>query len=160
MNSESNSLRSLIKQWLDPLKQRFVSEQDTIHTVPKQLACAALLIEVMKMDGNMDIAEEQVLTQRLIHHFKLAPDEISQLTSEANLELDESTDYHQFTQALNQQLSIDEKIALVESLWLMAAADGQIDAHENHLIRKIADLLHLRHSEFVAIKDKVLKSQK
>jgi uncharacterized tellurite resistance protein B-like protein len=79
------------------------------------------------------------------------------LTSEAQSKLENSIDYHQFTKALNQQLSIPEKLDLVESLWMMAAADGHIDAHENHLLRKIADLLHLRHSEISAIKDKVLK---
>jgi len=157
MKAPKFSLNSLVKQWLNPLKDHLSGAPKHPQGPTKQLASAALLIEVMKMDGCLSDSEQKMLTQRLVHHFSLDINDVLELTTDANVELEKATDYYQFTRALNQQLSISEKLDLVESLWLMAAADGRIDANENHLIRKIADLLHLRRSEFVTIKDKVLK---
>ncbi len=145
-------------RWLNPLKEIFSQPEIVKKTVSAETATAVLLVEVMKMDGKLEPQEEKLLLERLAQHFNLDKEEILKLANEAHTKLDDATDYHQFTRALNQQLSIDEKLALLKSLWMMAAADGHIDAHENHFIRKIADLLHLRQSELIRIKDQVLKS--
>jgi len=157
MKQSGDSLISQLKYLMGTLNQRLSGAEIGTKSLSKELASAALLIEVMKMDGELKASEKKLLVERLVYHFKLSDEELALLTAEAEQKLEHSIDYHQFTQALNQQLSIPEKLALVESLWMMAAADGHIDAHENHLLRKIADLLHLRHSEVAAIKDKVLK---
>ncbi len=157
MKQVKDSLLKRSKQWLSPLKEMFLDEEVAAKGVSTELATAVLLVEVMKMDGNLKSSEEELLIQRLIHHFKLDHGAVQELARNAHIKLEEATDYHQFTKALNQQLSVLEKVDLIESLWMMAAVDGHIDAHENHLIRKIADLLHLRHSEFVRVKDRVFK---
>ena len=45
-----------------------------------------------------------------------------------------------------------EIIALVEAMWQVAYADGQLDVHENHVISKVAGLLHVTHGEYIAAK--------
>jgi uncharacterized tellurite resistance protein B-like protein len=157
MKQLGDSFISQLKNLISTLNQNFNGEGIKSETISKELACAALLMEVMKMDGELKPSEHKLFAERLVHHFKLTQEELALLSKEAEHSLEESIDYYQFTKALNQQLSLAEKLDLVESLWMMAAVDGHIDAHENHLLRKIADLLHIRNSEFTAIKDKVLK---
>jgi len=40
----------------------------------------------------------------------------------------------------------------VESLWEVAYADQHLDRYEDHLVRKVADLIHVRHSDFIRTK--------
>ena len=53
---------------------------------------------------------------------------------------------------MNDQFSQAEKIQVVEHMWQVAFADGPLDANENHLISKIAGLLHVTHGEYIAAK--------
>ena len=41
---------------------------------------------------------------------------------------------------------------MVRLLWKIAYADGELAAIEEHIIRKIADLLYLRQSEYIQTK--------
>ncbi|MFI5444957.1 TerB family tellurite resistance protein [Polaromonas sp. UC242_47] len=61
-------------------------------------------------------------------------------------------DYHRFTTSLNEHFTHAQKIQVVENMWQVAYADAHLDAHENHLISKIAGLLHLTHGEYIAAK--------
>ena len=63
-----------------------------------------------------------------------------------------ANDFYQFTSKLNQHYSLDDRIKIVTLLWQVAYADGELASIEEHIIRKIADLLHLRHSEYIATK--------
>ena len=50
---------------------------------------------------------------------------------------------------LNELLDERERIHIFELLWKLAYANGEADAHEQHLLRKLADLLHLRHADAI-----------
>jgi uncharacterized tellurite resistance protein B-like protein len=64
----------------------------------------------------------------------------------------DSHDLFRFTKLLNDKLSVDEKMDLIVDLWRTALADGVIDKHEDHMIRRISDLLYLHHSHFIKAK--------
>ena len=61
-------------------------------------------------------------------------------------------DYHRFTTVLNERFTQPQKIALVEAMWQVAYADEHLDANENHVISKVAGLLHVTHGEYIAAK--------
>ena len=122
-----------------------------------QLACAVLLIEVARMDNSLSFLEEEQLHLAIQAKFELSESEIKELLELADEERDEATDYHQFTQLLNGQFDLGQKIRLVELMWQVALADGHIDQHEDHFIRKIADLLYLRHSELISARERMKK---
>jgi uncharacterized tellurite resistance protein B-like protein len=63
-----------------------------------------------------------------------------------------ATDFFQFTSKINENYSLEQRIKMLELLWQVAYADGELASIEEHIIRKIADLLHLRHSEFIQTK--------
>ena len=120
------------------------------HTL--QLATAVLLVEVMRADADHCAVERSALSKVLRERFALTDDETERLIELAQLRSTEAHDLHSFTSLLNEKLSETERHEIFESLWRVAYADGRLDAHENHLMRRLADLLHIRHAAFVGTK--------
>ena len=117
-----------------------------------RLAVAALLVEVLRADFDVSTDERrQVLgsLQRLLELDAAACEELLEL---AEAHIDRSHDLYQFTSAINRAYSPEEKRRLLEELWRVAHADERLHKYEEHLIRRVADLLHVRHSEFIATK--------
>ena len=141
---------------LKTLNNLLASLRDTT-TAPKntpslELACSVLLCEVMRADQDNSVTEQVKLKQIISQEFSLTDEEVNSIMSIA-LELSENaTDFYQFTQLINQHYSLEQRINIVKLLWQVAYADGELVSIEEHIIRKIADLLHLRHSEYVATK--------
>ncbi|MEP6791756.1 MAG: TerB family tellurite resistance protein, partial [Ramlibacter sp.] len=70
----------------------------------------------------------------------------------AEAESAKANDFFHFTSQINDHCSQPDKIALVEAMWQVAYADGGVDANENHVISKVAGLLHVTHGEYIAAK--------
>lgn len=117
-----------------------------------EMACAVLLCEVMRADHELDQQEQIELQELLSARFNLPANEIKALIAQALQKSNESNDLYFYTSLINKRFNINEKQHLVAMLWKLAQADGNISAIESHIIRKIADLLHLRHSEYIATK--------
>jgi uncharacterized tellurite resistance protein B-like protein len=117
-----------------------------------RLACAVLLVEVMRADPQVTDAERRIVFDALRRRFPLGDRELDELVGLAEQASRSSSDFHQFTSQLNDELDQPAKIAVVETLWQVAYADGEIDAHENHVISRIAGLLHVTHGEYIAAK--------
>jgi len=120
------------------------------HTL--QLATAVLLIEVMQSDADSADAEVATILNILKGRFALSDAEVAQLSKLGHSAAKTATDFHQFTSIINQELEAPEKIRIIEYMWQVAYADGHISAHENHLMRKIVDLLHIPHGDNIAAK--------
>jgi len=128
------------------------SEQDIEQRL--QLASAVLLLDVAQADRDYSEQERAKIQQAVANKFSLSDADIEQLLSLADEKSDEATDYHQFTSLLNKEFSTHQKVRLVELMWQVAYADGQLDPYEDHFIRKIADLLYLRHSELLSARER------
>ena len=120
------------------------------HTL--QLATAVLLIEVMQSDTDSTDHEQAATLKILKERFNLADAEVAQLSELGHQTAKAANDFHQFTSLINRELGLPEKVRIIEYLWQVAYADSQISAHENHLMRRIADLLHISHGDYVAAK--------
>lgn len=117
-----------------------------------RMACAVLLVEVMRADPQITAEERRVAFEALRRRFPLGDHELDELVRLAEQASRSSSDFHQFTSQLNDELDQPAKIAVVETLWQVAYADGAVDAHENHVISRIAGLLHVTHGEYIAAK--------
>lgn len=117
-----------------------------------RLAAAVLLVEVMRADTGHTAAERSAVVTGLRDRFALTPDELARLLELAETQAKDAYDYHRFTSLLNERFSQAQKIALVEAMWQVAYADAHLDANENHLISKVAGLLHVTHGEYIAAK--------
>ena len=119
-----------------------------------EIATAALLLEMMRMDSTVTDEETAIVTRLLQTRFGLTAKELDTLLRFAAEEARQATDYFQFTSLINKHFSQEKKIEVVENLWQVAFADGQLDAHEQHFMRKIADLLYISQSDYVAAKQR------
>jgi len=117
-----------------------------------RLACAVLLVEVMRADPQVTDAERDVVMAAMRKRFPLGERELHELIVLADEASRSASDFHQFTSQLNDELDQPAKVAVVETMWQVAYADGTIDAHENHVISRIAGLLHVTHGEYIAAK--------
>jgi len=120
------------------------------HTL--QMATAVLLIEVMQSDADSTDQELATILSILKERFHLSDAEVAQLSELGHRTAQAANDLHQFTTLINRELELSEKVRIIEYMWQVAYADSQISAHENHLMRRMADLLHLSHGDYIAAK--------
>ena len=118
----------------------------------RRTACAALLIEVAVIDNEFDARELEELKTILVNEFSIPGEEVDALITLAHNECSEATSMYQFTRKINDQCSFEEKFELVTGMWRVAYADGDLDKYEEYIIRKVSDLIHLGHGEFIRAK--------
>lgn len=123
---------------------------------PLELASAALMLEVGRADFSLQPAELDVIRDLLAHYFDLTSDEVSLLSEEAGERVDAATCLYEFTRVINDTASIEQKRELIGLMWRVAMADQALSQYEEHVIRKVADLLYLPHSDFIRAKQAAL----
>ncbi len=126
------------------------SDAEREHTL--QLATAVLLVEVMRAEASMGEAERDAVIHALRRKFALADDELERLLELAHETARTAYDFQRFTRSLNEHFTQAQKIRVVEAMWEIAFADQHLDAHEHHVISKVAGLLHVTHGEYIAAK--------
>lgn len=120
-----------------------------------QLATAALLMEVARADQGVHEQEIIAVERAIGRTFQLPKPEVDELVRLAKREAREATSDYAFTSLINQGFEYADKVALVEMLWEVAYADGDLDKYEEHLIRRVAELIYVPHQEFIAAKLRV-----
>ena len=142
-----------IKRFFDQNFASTVSEQETAHQL--RLATAALFIEMMQQDHEVDDAEKQAVKRVLKQKFELGEAETDELYSLARQEARHATDYHQFTSLIASHFTQEQKIRVIEYLWEIAYADGELHKYEEYMVRRIADLIHVPHKDYLQAKHRV-----
>jgi len=122
-----------------------------------RLATAALLIELTRADSHVKEEEREVVTRAIKKGFELTEAEIEELIALAEAEVKEAISIFQFTHLIDKGFSYEKKKEIVRHLWQVAMADDEMEKHEVHLIRKVAGLLHVAHSDFIAAKQEARK---
>jgi uncharacterized tellurite resistance protein B-like protein len=126
------------------------TQQDNVDRL--HLASAALLLELANADQHMDDKEHQVLLRILETRLQLDKATLDNLWELAHAEHKSATSLYQFTSLINESYGYADKVQLLQHMWEVAYADGRIDRFEEHLIRKVADLLYLTHGDFIRTK--------
>ena len=126
------------------------TSQKSIHK-----ASAALMVEVMLSDGQLDNKEKEGIKTLLTSAFDLTAAECDELLCLAHEEVKDSTSLYEFTGQVNLHFSADEKFQLIKHMWHIAFIDNELDKYEESLIRQVADLIYLPHSQFIKAKSLV-----
>ena len=126
---------------------------------PLHVATAALIIEMMRMDGETTADERERAAGILKKKFGLPPENIAELLKLAEEQAREATDYYRFTSLIKNHFDLAGRERLIENLWEIAYADGELNRFEEHLVRKVADLLHVPHGSFIAAKLRARKGE-
>jgi uncharacterized tellurite resistance protein B-like protein len=144
---------------LDALRRLFENRvaqpQDAPPEAQEQalrVAAAALLFEIVRADASVRDEERTVMRASLQGSFGLSADETEELLRLAEEQSRGTSSLYEFTSLVDARLDAAQKKRIVELLWLVAFADGHKDAHEEHLVRKIAGLLHVPHPDFIDAK--------
>lgn len=143
-------VQSLVKSMLESADQKPAERSHNL-----QLAAAALLIEVSAADFKRHPEERQAVFDALTKVFELDEATVESLIEDADQLVHTATSLYEFTRVLNEHCSHQEKLYLLEQCWRVAFADGHLDKYEDHRIRRLSELLHIPHREFIQTKLKV-----
>jgi uncharacterized tellurite resistance protein B-like protein len=149
---------SSIRRFFDELMVADSSD----HPDPEQrvqCAAAALLLEMAHMDEVLKPEEQDAVLSAVREGFDLSTEEAERLIECAEAERREATDYFQFTSLINDHFDATQRAALVEQLWQVAYADRMLCRHQEYLVRKVSDLLHVPHRTFISAKHRVQPTQ-
>lgn len=119
----------------------------------QSLAAASLMVEVMVIDRDTSDKELTKIKEILKSQFELKDHEIQKLLELAKQEVKDATSLYQFTRLINDHFDYQKKKKLIGSLWHVAFADDVLDKHEEAIIRRIADLVYVSHSDFIKTKN-------
>ena len=144
---------------LKKLKDLFVSA-DVAHENDDnkrlQVSLAALLVEIARADFDETAEEDKEITRMLVDYFSVSTEEAIALLSEAQIATDDSVSLHESISTLQGSLSAEERLKVIELLWQLALSDTILNKYEDHLVRKIADLMYVPNSDVIRIKNQVL----
>ena len=128
------------------------TEDPTLDDKTSTKACIALLLETSMADEILDESELMALKNTLQKDFQINEDEIDELIDLAKENVEDSTSLYEFTRDINDNFDATERVKLIESMWKIAYADGNIDKYEEHIIRKVSNLIYVAHSDFIKAK--------
>ena len=115
----------------------------------QELTYASLLIEVINSDNKFDDRERDKLLEILSSKLDIQKEELDNFTELAQKKSEDSTSLYEFTREINDQYEYEEKVSLITDLWGIAYSDGKLDKYEDYVIRKIADLIYVSHTDFI-----------
>ena len=116
------------------------------------LACAALLVEVARADYAEDPRELKATEAAIQETLELEEAAMEELMKEVEMAVSEGTSLFPHTSIINDRCTRGQKFAIVKAMWRVAFADGNVDKYEEHLIRRVAGLIHLDHVDFIQAK--------
>jgi uncharacterized tellurite resistance protein B-like protein len=119
------------------------------------LAACVILLEAAHADYESTDEELDHVLATIRHTFRLSHEYAEELMVLARAEREQAVDLWEFTNAVNGNFSREEKIKVVEAVWRIIFADGEIDKHEDYFVRKLTNLLRLTHREMIGAKLRV-----
>ena len=144
-----NRLKALLTEQVEPAAQTHT--EDELH-----LAAAALLVEAARMDESVDAEELERIGELVRWRFSLSEEETADLVAEAERVTEDSVQLYRFTRVIRDAFAHSERVQLVEMLWDVACADGEVHDLEASLLRRICGLLNVSDGESGAARKRAL----
>ena len=119
------------------------------------IAAVSLMLEVARSDNTHQQVELETIESILVNRFQVDEAMTREMMSAASEKVEAAHDLYQFTQLINDEYSYAEKEKLLTAMWQVAFADGHVQSIEDHIIRRVAGLIHLPHEDFIRLKLKV-----
>lgn len=143
---------------LERIRKFLAAHDDTapVDEAALHLAAAVLLIQVARADHAYQADEVARIRALLAREWDLSDTELDDLVAVAEARSAESVSLHDQVAQINAHFSPVQKFELVRGLWSVACSDGEIDPHEELLVRRLADLIHVSHSDFIRAKHQAL----
>ena len=132
------------------------TKEKQVSNIPSfeiELTGAVLAFEIARSDGDVSSDELSVLMEEIETIAEKVGKEKSEIYKIVETYSKDSVSFHEFIEDINEKFSKDQKLSLIEFLWKTAYADGRLDVDEERLVRRIADLIKIKHIEVLKLKD-------
>lgn len=136
-----------LKRWFENLSGN--QNSDAVQSQEKiNLCCFSLMVITANIDATFDESEYRAIQELGRDLFSLDNETIDEIVGDAKQQANDSTSLYEFTSLIHENLSENDKFKLIVGLWKIAFADGEVDKYEEHVIRRVAELIYLDHSRF------------
>ncbi len=122
-----------------------------------RIAVAALLVEAAHIDDSFVPSEREAIGRLLERRFGLSSAAARQLLAAAEEVAERSPQLFRFTRVINERLTPEQRIEVVEMMWEVAYADGDLDALEDTLLRRVGGLIYVPDRERGEARQRVLQ---
>ena len=150
----------LVKRFFRTSVRNGVAEHLEKRCQNTQVATCAILLEMARIDNEFSDEEQKSLISILKKRYGLSNEDAEELILVSNEELEGSIDLWRFTTLINRNYTVEDKLEIIRTVWEIAYADGKLDKHEDYLLHKLAELLHLTHKQLIDAKLSVLENRK
>jgi uncharacterized tellurite resistance protein B-like protein len=150
-----DTLRQFIADVVSPTANEVRAFGDTDY----RLAATALLVHVISLDGEPSDVEKRKLHSLLESRFKLDPGTADQLIASATLVEGEAVDLYHFTSIIMRSVDEEGRLRIVEMMWELVYADGQVTEFEDNVVWRAADLLGVSSRDRIELKHRVAANQ-
>ena len=142
---------------INSLKNFFIRSEENIESEISNLnILCGIMIEAANIDGTIDQKEIEKISNFLVYSFEEKQEDVQREIDRCINDLNNNKSLHFFTSKINKLYSNQKKIELIEILWEIILADGEVHDYESNLIRRLAGLLYLNDYECGKAKKKVL----
>ena len=138
-----------IKKISQLLKSESTSKTSDSKKINIQSALASLLYEAARVDRDVTDKDLTVAAESLGLLAEISDKEAQELLTAASKPENRPTSYHPLASIINENFTYEKKCQLITSMWSIAHSDDYVDPHEDHIIRKISDLLYVAHRDFI-----------
>jgi uncharacterized tellurite resistance protein B-like protein len=146
-----DGLRQFISEIIAPVTHEDRAFDDTGY----RLAATALLVHVISLDGEPSEVEKRKLHSLLESSFKLDPGTADQLIASATRVEGEAVDLYHFTSVIMRSVNEEGRLRIVEMMWELVYADGEVSEFEDNVVWRAADLLAVSSRDRIDLKHRV-----
>ena len=122
-----------------------------------EAAAAALLVEAARTDNTISAVERERILDVTRRHFHLSEEEAQDLLSAAVFDTEGASPYYRYVTVINDHCPPDKRLWIIEMLWEVVYADGELNDLEANLLRRIGGLLHVPDVDRGAARKRVLE---
>lgn len=117
-----------------------------------RLAATALLIHVISLDGEPTETEKRKLHSLLEYRFELDPGTADRLIADATRVEGEAVDLYHFTSVIMRSVNEEGRLRIIEMMWELVFADGNVTEFEDNIVWRAADLLGISSRDRINLK--------
>jgi uncharacterized tellurite resistance protein B-like protein len=148
-----------LRQFIADVVSPAAHVQRTFDDTGYRLAATALLVHVISLDGEPTATEKRKLHSLIESRFGLDPGTADQLIASATLVEGEAVDLYHFTSVIMRSVDDAGRLRIVEMMWELVYADGQVSEFEDNVVWRAADLLGVSSRDRIDLKHDVAARQ-
>lgn len=143
-----------IADWIGRISRAGEGE-DTFTSADPRLSVAAILVHIVAVDGVVTDDERRRLREVLKAHYQLSDAETETLVDEATQRDENAVDLYAFTSVLKRELDEEQRKAVVELMWEMVFADGEVSEFEDNVVWRVAELIGVSTRDRMVIRQQI-----